>query len=112
MHEKVSRFCCPCCQIDKMEPAAIIMLERLESIVGPIIVTSAYRCPKHNKEVGGEPGSLHMQGIAFDILSKDGPDRIRLLTEARKLSFGGFGIGKNFIHIDLRKNFAMWTYKN
>lgn len=108
----VTRYCCPCCRVDGTKPGAAMMLEKLEALVGPLIVTSSYRCPKHNKEVHGEPGSLHMQGLAFDILVKDGPERLNILKTARTLGFGGFGIGKNFIHIDLRKNFAMWTYKN
>ncbi len=87
------------------------MLEKLESIVGPLIVTSAYRCAKHNKDTGGSENSLHMQGLAFDILSKDGPDRFNLLKTARSLGFGGFGIYLHHVHLDLRKDFQMWSKK-
>jgi uncharacterized protein YcbK (DUF882 family) len=32
-----------------------------------IIVTSGYRCSKHNKEVGGRVNSAHIQGSAIDF---------------------------------------------
>ena len=54
-----------------------------------------------------------MQGLAFDILIKDAEKRLEVMKVARTIGFSGFGVSvhKNFIHIDLRKTFAMWTYK-
>ena len=44
------------------------MLEQLRSAVGvPLIVTSGYRCPRHNARVDGSARSLHMSGRAADI---------------------------------------------
>ena len=37
----------------------------------PMILTNAYRCPKHNKEVGGVPNSQHILGKACDIQVND-----------------------------------------
>lgn len=43
-------------------------LEDVRNELGsPIIITSGYRCPELNKEVGGVPRSLHIQGRAVDI---------------------------------------------
>ena len=33
-----------------------------------IYVTSTYRCPEHNKKVGGSPTSLHTKGMAIDMV--------------------------------------------
>lgn len=33
----------------------------------PITVNSGYRCPKHNREVGGVPASQHLRGEAADV---------------------------------------------
>lgn len=43
-------------------------LEKVRTIVGyPLIITSAYRCAKVNKLVGGVSNSLHISGRACDI---------------------------------------------
>src|SRR4030042_5039456 len=33
----------------------------------PIIIHSGYRCPEHNKAVGGEDLSAHLWGLALDV---------------------------------------------
>jgi uncharacterized protein YcbK (DUF882 family) len=33
----------------------------------PVIVSSGYRCPNHNKAIGGEPQSCHLYGQAADL---------------------------------------------
>lgn len=38
---------------------------------GPVSVSSGYRCPKHNAEVGGVSGSQHLKGEAADICCSD-----------------------------------------
>ncbi len=37
----------------------------------PFPLSSAYRCPKHNKAVGGVPTSAHTRGYAVDIRCVD-----------------------------------------
>ena len=34
----------------------------------PVLVNSGYRCPELNKKIGGSKTSMHMQGLAFDIV--------------------------------------------
>jgi len=34
-------------------------------------ITSGYRCPVHNKQVGGEDISVHVFGLALDITPRD-----------------------------------------
>jgi len=36
-----------------------------------ILITSGYRCPKHNKEIGGVTYSAHIFGVALDIACAD-----------------------------------------
>ena len=43
-----------------------------ESWGGPICVSSGYRCPELNKEVGGVEGSYHTRGMAADIYDPKG----------------------------------------
>ena len=57
---------CGCGQGDwLMAPELVQALEELRELIGkPIIVNSAYRCPKHNAQVGGVANSYHTQGMA------------------------------------------------
>lgn len=89
---------------------ALDRLERLRARMGhPLIVTSGYRTPEHNRAVGGARASKHMEGIAFDI-SMDNVDPQRFEAEARAAGFNGIGLyppqkpsgARNFIHIDTR----------
>jgi uncharacterized protein YcbK (DUF882 family) len=58
-----------------------------EAWQAPIIVTSAYRCPKLNQAVGGSRTSQHVLGMAADIrtVSDSRDDNKRLFELIRKL---------------------------
>lgn len=67
----------------------------------PLILTSAYRSPEHNRRVGGAKNSQHMQGIAFDV-RMDNHDPHEFEAAARAVGFTGFGyyVKSGFMHID------------
>lgn len=45
------------------------VLERFREVLGvPLRVTSGYRSPAHNAEVGGAATSVHPQGLAADVV--------------------------------------------
>lgn len=95
--------------MDRLAVLAFLALE--EEFGSTLLVTSAYRCDRHNTEVGGTHGSRHMQGIAFDIsIAKASQPKLLLL--ARKHGFHGIGVAPHFVHIDLRESEASWTYPN
>lgn len=48
-------------------------LEVLRKEIGPIQITSWYRCPELNKMVGGAKNSVHMTGWAIDCKSSKIP---------------------------------------
>jgi zinc D-Ala-D-Ala carboxypeptidase len=84
--------------------AALRKLDKLRLAMGhPLILTSGYRSPAHNKAVGGAKASYHMRGVAFDV-RMDNVDPHRFEAEARKAGFTGIGIyaRSGFIHIDTR----------
>ena len=72
--------------------------ERLDA---PMILTSAYRSPPHNRAVGGATHSKHMDAIAFDV-RMDNHDPHEFEAAARAVGFTGFGYypKQGFMHID------------
>ena len=79
----------------------------------PIRLTNAYRCPEHNKEVGGVSNSQHILGKAADIQITDlDPSEVYKtidnLTEHGHILQGGLGKYNTFTHYDIRKTRARW----
>jgi len=79
-----------------------------------LVVNSGYRCVKHNEEVGGNPNSFHLQGMAADVVPV-GCTIKELVDQAesmRVFSEGGIGIYDTFVHLDTRYNGpARWEKK-
>ena len=89
---------------------AMDRLQALREALGiPMLITSAYRDPAHNRRVGGAKASYHMRGMAFDI-RVDNIDPDRLIDTAKALGFRGFGTypRQGFVHIDTREAPARW----
>ncbi|PQO23989.1 peptidase M15 [Rhodobacteraceae bacterium WD3A24] len=94
-----------CCGTGKLlvHEEALDTLQALRDRLGkPLIVTSGYRSPEHNRAVGGATRSKHMEGTAFDI-SMTNQEPHTFEREARAVGFKGFGTypRSNFMHIDL-----------
>jgi zinc D-Ala-D-Ala carboxypeptidase len=67
----------------------------------PLVLTSAYRSPEHNRRVGGAKNSRHMLGDAFDVrMDNHAPHEFE--AAARAVGFTGFGYypKSGFMHID------------
>lgn len=89
---------------------ALDCLQRLRNFVRvPLIVSSAYRDPEYNREVGGAEKSLHLQGRAYDLIVKGKSDAaiVMMIYYATKAGFTGFGMYLDrtvpFIHFDTGK---------
>jgi len=81
-------------------------LQKLRDDLGsPITITSAYRCEKHNKAIGGSTHSQHKLGTATDIQVKGmEPTAVQDACE----HFDGLGRYDTFTHIDSRGSKARW----
>ena len=74
-----------------VDSEALDKLQALRDRLGkPLILTSAYRSPEHNKRVGGAKNSRHMQGDAFDVMMTN-HDPYVFESAARAVGFSGFG---------------------
>ena len=87
-------------------------IQLLRDKFGRLIVNSGYRCPNHNRAVGGADNSRHMICDAYDVDTVGWSDKKKeeFVIEAEAVGFNGIGIASNFIHIDFRSNKARWTY--
>ena len=91
------------------DEAFLDALEALRADVGrPLVINSGHRCDLWNAYVGGAAHSMH-KTIAVDI-ALAGQDRHALLAAAQRQGFTGFGLGRNFLHLDRRAVTARWFY--
>lgn len=83
----------------------VAILQRVREHFGkPVIITSAYRTPSHNKKVGGTSGSRHLTGEAADFVIKGvSPAKIGYYLEGLSASGIGVYISRGFVHVDVRE---------
>ena len=96
-------------------------LEALRTEIGPIPVSSSYRCRQHNRAIGGASRSMHLYGFGVDVeISSRVPEVVGLRL------FSGVGDRRGVVeHVDLRhlsvENLtpeatvlrpARWTYES
>lgn len=102
-HFQQSEFSCKHCGETKVNMELVITLEKLRSKVNhPIIITSGYRCPLHNKQVGGAKMSQHLFGNAVDIKIK-GYSPTQVARLAKECGFTWTKAYKTFTHVDIRQ---------
>lgn len=101
---KTREFKCPCCGKIKYDKALVDRLQIIRNIIGiPITITSGYRCQAFNTKIKGYEKSLHMEGIAVDIVVRK--DKLKELNTLCKQVFYNTGVGtySNHTHVDLGK---------
>ncbi len=95
----------------RLHPRLLEMLQKLRNQINrPVIITSGYRNPTHNKNVGGSPRSQHLLGTAADIAVR-GMSPQELAPRAEAIGFTGIGLYRNFLHLDIRPTPARWDHR-
>ena len=100
-------FMCKCgkyCTTFKVDDDLVTKLQKLRDKLGkPIRINSGYRCPTHNKNVGGASASYHTKGMAADI-RVDSVTVVALSKAAESVGFKGViqYPKSNFVHVDTR----------
>lgn len=92
--------------VNNLALLANYVLEPARAILNrPLIITSAYRCPALNKEIGGSTTSQHLNGTAADF--KIATKALSLesafvkLKESPFLHYGQLILEKSWLHISL-----------
>ena len=101
---------CRCCGRLLVQPELINKLELLRRLVGkPVLVNSGYRCPTHNRAVGGVVNSFHLRGKAADIRVPEMAVK-EISPLAEKVGFDGIGLYpiQGIVHVDVRGYRARW----
>ena len=115
---KKAEFKCPCGKCDGygkgIQSTLLITLQALRDKYGKLDVTSGYRCPAHNKEVGGSTKSKHMDGAAADFYL-DGfnsqSKRVDVVNELKETEYYNYSYTNvnnnhpnmgNVVHIDTK----------
>ena len=97
----LKEFKCSCCGLVDINSDLLDLLQTAREVVGPLQITSAYRCPEHNNNVSSTGLSgPHTTGKSVDIHVSNSQHRKQLIDYfTNKVS--GLGIAKTFIHIDI-----------
>ena len=116
LHFNVREFRCSCGKSHETLLASELV-DKLEALYtalncSKIIVTSGYRCPDHDKAVGGTSSGQHTKGTAADVCcyGQDGQpiSSKTVCCKAQDLGFGGIAnitAAYQYTHLDVRKGY-------
>lgn len=102
-----------CCSETIINPKLVEYVQKIRDHFGKsITVTSGYRCPVHNRNVGGATGSRHSKGDAADIVVQGVAPR-DVAKYAESIGVKGIGLYEtsadgHFTHIDTRDKKSFW----
>ena len=101
------------CKTTKMSTLTAQRLDDSRELTGRShTVTSWYRCPKHNKAVGGVSNSQHLTGKAVDLKVSGMPPRcVQTMMRDRWFKNGGVGHYNTFTHVDTANKRTWGTVK-
>lgn len=94
----------PGVDLEGVNVAVLDRFEQAQTAFGKQLpIRSGFRDPGHNAEVGGATKSQHIerQALDIDVSSLSEEERIRFIETASAMGFGGIGVYKNTVHIDM-----------
>ena len=103
---------CPCCEKLYMDREFMARLNHArEAAMIPFVITSGFRCSKHNTEVGSKSIN-HIAGKAVDISCRTSGRRYMMVKTLIDAGMTGIGIGPMFIHADTNRELGViWLYE-
>lgn len=115
-----AEFACKCGEgCETHDPAATRhlawVLQQIRDLANvPLKINSGYRCPAHNKAIGGHHRSYHMKGWAADlhpvgISPAELHATIEDLVASKRIPAGGLGLYNTFVHYDIQHGHRRWN---
>jgi hypothetical protein len=107
-HFKLTEFACPHCHWPRAHWTLLRGLESLRTKYYPsgLTIVSGYRCTQHNSDIGGAPGSWHIQGRAADIPPLVSVDSVKAMGLFSGLEYQPKISGRRCTHVDTRTSFT------
>lgn len=111
-----SEFSCKgkgCCSVVKIDTKLAEYCQKIRDHFGKVVrINSGYRCPTHNRKVGGATNSYHAKGQAADIVVI-GVAPAEVAKYAESIGIKGIGLYEtardgHFVHIDTRTIKSFW----
>ena len=109
-----TEFDCKCnfkeCKKTYISRRLVERLEDLRVYVGnlPLLITSAFRCAEYNRVLKGVRDSLHLYGLAIDMVVK-GMGLNEFIIYVLDMTFPGIGKYRKHVHIDFGEANRRWT---
>lgn len=112
----VNEFACNgsgCCSEVLIDSELVNILQKIRTHFGKkVTLSSAYRCPTHNKRSKGTTGSQHTKGKAADI-TVEGVKPAEVAKYAESIGVKGIGLYETakdgfFVHVDTRTTKSFW----
>ena len=87
----------------KLTPELWRALDKARKMSGiPYVLTSGFRTPEQNKNVGGKPNSAHLRGLAADIRCRNPEEAYQIVFGLQNCGTSVFiEIAKKHIHVDI-----------
>lgn len=101
---------CKCCGKLIIDDVFLFRLNWARHVVEiPFVVSSGYRCPKHNA-AEGSTSTNHTTGKAVDLSCLDHFLRYKIIAACIDAGILGIGINKTFLHVDVNRTLpSIWT---
>jgi hypothetical protein len=120
-HYKPVDFMCNCgeCHKPTVAPSVVRALDDVREAVGlPLPVQKGARCQAANGRSKGAPNSPHVpngDGLAWavDVMCNGADLRAKVLDAARAQGFNWIGLGRNWVHLEIRadKEPRLWVVR-